>query len=66
MDPIHPILPVPVTIPPVLPSTKAGRIDRDGRRDGKADQEEAERRRRERARDEASEDDPRPHVDVTV
>jgi hypothetical protein len=69
MDPLHPILPQPLNIPPVMPSTKAGRIDRDSRRDGKADQEEAQRRRerdRRRAQDDASDDDSRPHVDLTA
>ena len=33
MDPIHPIIPQPPTIPPVTPAPSSGRIDREGRRD---------------------------------
>ena len=71
MDPIHPILPVPLNIPPVMPSTGAGRIDRDGRRDHGADAQEqadAQRRRREAAQrgqpSKTAQDEEGPHIDV--
>ena len=71
MDPIHPILPQPVNIPPVMPSPGVGRVDRDGARDGRADQQarrEAQRRRRELQPEGAREreDDAGSHVDVTA
>ncbi len=31
MDPLHPIIPVPVNIPPVMPAPSAGRISREQR-----------------------------------
>ena len=53
MDPIHPIAPLPPTLPPVAPAPMTGRVDRDSRR-----APEEERRRRRRARpDQASEDE---------
>jgi hypothetical protein len=36
MDPIHPIIPQPPTIPPVAPSPMAGKIDRERQRDENA------------------------------
>lgn len=43
MDPIHPIIPVPLNIPPVTAAPLSGRIDRDDRRRGLDDEK---RRRR--------------------
>ena len=69
MDPIHPILPQPVNIPPVMPSKGVGRIDRDSPRDGSDDQQakrEGQRRRRESMPDADGQDEARPHVDITA
>ncbi len=76
MDPIHPIAPVPPTLPPVAPAPMTGRIDRDRPRH---DPEE-ERRRRRRPRPEQDpaddlgyavderdgDDDPGLHINVTA
>ncbi|HUA47867.1 MAG TPA: hypothetical protein VMA77_21700 [Solirubrobacteraceae bacterium] len=45
MDPIHPIVPVPPSIPSVTPAPMAGRVDRDGSR-GNPDSDPHPRRRR--------------------
>jgi len=69
MDPIHPILPQPPNIPPVLPSTGVGRVDRDGGRGAKGDQEaraKAQQRRPQLSGDAAGEDEGGPHVDITA
>lgn len=69
MDPIHPILPVPVNIPPVRPSTGVGKINRDAGRDDGADQQakrDAERRRRESQPETGGEDEGGPRVDITA
>jgi hypothetical protein len=78
MDPIHPIVPQPPTLPPVTPASRAESVNRDGAHHG------AERERRRRAtRDRAAEtdidglvsgydgesDDPgetRPRIDITA
>ena len=73
MDPIHPIVPVTPHILPILPTTKAGQVDRDAARDP------AEQRRRKRAPANggtpeatagelppAAEDDGLGHVDLTA
>jgi hypothetical protein len=74
MDPLHPILPVPPNIPPVLPPPSVGRVNPDAGRGG----DDSERPRRERRKDEYQEDDlpldaelgpddePRPHIDITA
>ena len=69
MDPIHPILPQPVNIPPVRPSSAVGRINRDGARDGGAHQRakrDAERRHRESQPEAEDEGHDGPHVDLTA
>jgi len=71
MDPIHPILPQSVNIPPVMPSQSGGRISRDAPRDRRGDQDaqrEAERRRREAEREggDGSDGDGALHVDITA
>jgi hypothetical protein len=72
MDPIHQIVPVAPSIPPVTPAPLIGGIDRDGRRHGL---DEERRRRRQRApQDTASEAadgrdgdaDSGLHIDVTA
>jgi len=71
MDPIHPILPQPVNIPPVMPSQGAGRISRDAPRDRRGDppaQRAAAPRRREAELEggDSGEDEGSLHVDITV
>lgn len=71
MDPIHPILPTQVTIPPVTPAPMTGRIDREKRRD-----QDAEKRPRDRrvpqndgepdAGDAVDVDDGGHHIDLTA
>jgi hypothetical protein len=51
MDPIHPILPQPPNIPPVLPSTGVGRVDRDGGRGAQGDQDAPAKRQPRAPRD---------------
>lgn len=73
MDPIHPILPTQVTIPPVTPAPMTARIDRDARREAT---EHDRRAREERRRRSASElppegeaddlDEDGPHIDLTA
>jgi hypothetical protein len=81
MDSIHPIIPQAPTMPPVAPSPRAQRVNRDGARSGS----ERERRRRAAGDPNASSadattepdltvpdasgedgDDPRPRIDITV
>jgi hypothetical protein len=73
MDPIHPIVPVTPHILPILPTTKAGHVDRDGARDPA----EQQRRKRRPANGgdpdptagelpSAQEDDGLGHVDLTA
>ncbi|HKO28050.1 MAG TPA: hypothetical protein VJU80_11375 [Solirubrobacteraceae bacterium] len=69
MDPIHQIVPVAPSIPPITPAPLIGGIDREERRRGT----DEERRRRRQARpdeppaDERDGDDnPGLHVDVTA
>ena len=72
MDPIHQILPVAPSIPPVTPAPLIGGIDRDARRGGP--DEERRRRRQRRPEDSApeasglgdGEDGSGLHVDVTA
>jgi hypothetical protein len=69
MDPIHQIVPVAPSIPPITPAPLIGGIDREDRRRGT--DEERRRRRRPRPEDPASdqrdgEDDSGLHVDVTA
>jgi hypothetical protein len=72
MDPIHQIVPVAPSIPPITPAPLIGGIDREGRRRGP--DEERPRRRQRRPEDPASaasderdgEDDSGLHVDVTA
>ena len=69
MDPIHQIVPVAPSIPPITPTPLIGGIDREGRRRGT--DEEKRRRRQARPEDPASaqpdgEDDSGLHVDVTA
>ncbi len=66
MDPIHPILPQPLNIPPVTPPPRGERIDRDTPRDESAKERERQRRRRGASEPGDDEDDQRPHVDVTA
>ncbi len=69
MDPLHPILPQPPNIPPVLPSPRTGRIDRDTPRNEADKERERERRRRAAAAEldgQDDDDETRPHVDVTA
>jgi hypothetical protein len=75
MDPIHPIVPQPPTLPAVAPSPRAEGVNRDG---GRASAERERRRRaaRDRAADPARDgaapedgddpDAPRPRIDITV
>jgi hypothetical protein len=68
MDPIHPILPQPLNIPPVTEPPNIGRIDRDERRKkGEQDEDgqEAQRRFSEEHGDRASEE-PGSHIDLTA
>jgi hypothetical protein len=74
MDPIHPILPQPVNIPPVMPPPKVGRIDRERRpRDDRREEPDE----RKTPRDEEPEtvahaqktdpgEEPHGHIDVTA
>jgi len=72
MDPIHQIVPVAPSIPPITPAPLIGRIDRDAPRRGL--DEERRRRRPPRPEDPASEaagerdgdDDQGLHIDVTA
>jgi hypothetical protein len=72
MDPIHQIVPVAPSIPPITPTPLIGGIDREGRRRGP--DEEPRRRRQPRPEDPTSapsdgrdgEDDSGLHVDVTA
>ena len=69
MDPIHPILPQPVHIPPVRPSTGVGKINRDAGRDGGAGRQakrDAERRRRDSRHEAGGEDEAAPGVDIVA
>ena len=72
MDPIHQILPVARSIPPVTPAPLIGGIDRDARRRGPDEEQRGRRERRpEDPASEASglgdgEDDSGLHVDVTA
>lgn len=69
MDPIHPILPQPLNVPPVMPAPSVGRINRDGRRDGKPGQEaraKAARQRGEASAESRGEDGSARHVDITA
>jgi hypothetical protein len=69
MDPIHPILPQPVNLPPIQPSTGVGKINRDAGRDGGAGRQakrDAERRRRESQPEAGGEDEGGAHVDITA
>jgi hypothetical protein len=68
MDPIHPILPQPINIPPVTEPPSIGRIDRDERRkrgEQDDDGQEAQRRYSEEHGD-PSTDDSGPHIDLTA
>jgi hypothetical protein len=68
MDPIHPILPQPINIPPVTQPPSIGRIDRDERRKkGEQDEDghEAQRRFSEEHSDPPSEE-PSPRIDLTA
>jgi hypothetical protein len=69
MDPIHQIVPVAPSIPPITPTPLIAGIDREDRRRGT--DEERRRRRPARPEDPASEqhdgeDDSGLHVDVTA
>jgi hypothetical protein len=69
MDPIHQIVPVTPSIPPITPAPLIGEIDRDQRRRGT--DEERRRRRQARPDDPAaaerdSDENPGLHVDVTA
>ncbi len=61
MDPIHPILPQPVNLPPILPASRLGRIDRDQRERRNPQQDEPEP-------DEREDDDLQgeSHVDISA
>jgi hypothetical protein len=68
MDPIHPILPQPINIPPVTQPPSIGRIDRDERRkkgEQDDDGQEAQRRFSEEHSD-APPEDPSPRIDLTA
>lgn len=69
MDPIHQIVPVAPSIPPITPAPLIGGIDREGRRRGT--DEERRRRRQPRPNDPAvderdGDENPGLHVDVTA
>jgi hypothetical protein len=69
MDPIHQIVPVAPSIPPITPAPLIGGIDREERRRGT--DEERRRRRQARPNDPASDErdgdeNPGLHVDVTA
>jgi hypothetical protein len=74
MDPLHPILPVPVNIPPVTEPTRAGRIKRDDPgKDGRG--QGGDQRKRREQRDEADAanqpgiadgNERRAHIDITA
>jgi hypothetical protein len=72
MDPIHQIVPVAQSIPPVTPAPLIGGIDRNGRRGGP--DEKRRRRRQPRPEDRVSEapdgrdgeSDSGLHIDVTA
>jgi hypothetical protein len=71
MDAIHPILPQPPNIPPVVPPPSIGRIDRDERRKkGEQDEDGQDAQRRAWGRDEGSspdgQDESAPHIDLTA
>ena len=61
MDPLHPIIPVSPNIPPVLPSSPTGKIDRDTPREK---QESGKRREEHEGSDD--EDVTGQHVDITA
>jgi hypothetical protein len=65
MDPIHPIVPQAPIIPPVMPATIVGRIDRDGRQRGDG-QGSKGRRRPSAPQDVGEDDDTGLHIDVTA
>ena len=71
MDPIHPILPQPINIPPVTEPPSIGRIDRDERRKrGEQDDhgQEAQRRFSQEHGEPADQrsEDGRPRIDLTA
>jgi hypothetical protein len=71
MDPIHPILPQPINIPPVTQPPSVGRIDRDERRkrgEQDDDAQEAQRRFSEEHGEhaDADADDRGPRIDLTA
>jgi hypothetical protein len=69
MDPIHPILPQPLNIPPVTEPPSIGRIDRDERRKkGEQDEDgqEAQRHAARRRDEEQADDEPAPRIDLTA
>ncbi len=70
MDPIHPILPQKVNIPPVAESPRIGRIDRRDPKEGKREQrEQPERGRAHEFGDEPDIVDGEqsgPHIDITA
>jgi hypothetical protein len=75
MDPIHPIVPKPPSIPPVTPAPLVGRVDREGGRRGPEDERRrgpAPRDRRPESEDELGapgdrwDDSDRPHIDITA
>jgi hypothetical protein len=61
MDPLHPIIPVSPNIPPVLPSSATGKIDRDTPRE-----KQEGRRKREQPDDSDNEAGTGQHVDITA
>ncbi len=73
MDPIHPIVPQPVPLPPVAPSPRVAGVTRDG---GRANAERERRRRAARqgiapdrpdgAAPDDDDDAPRPRIDITA
>ncbi len=66
MDPIHPILPQPVNIPPVTRPPQVGRIDREDQRKHEQDEDAAKRRRRRQQSSDGTAVDVGSHIDVTA